>query len=278
MSNNEAKNADAKSDVQDNSNDKKSFFNKKENNGNVRTTKFEGRCKDLKNHVYDYGESKNADQFVTTTKEIKTYVGQTFKNAGDITAAITMLRMPTRKEPEDPEDPDNRVTLKKWERDYDEYRKWKLVLDENVKTLYNLVWGQCSEAMQQKVESIPSFDTMAAENDGITLLLAIKNTSYDYQSQIYRIEAVNNALYKLMVFRQGQHMNANQYFEQFTNLLSVYIHCGGSPLPDPGCSEDQKAQVREMSWANHFILHADRNRFGGLITDLQNQSVFKRSE
>ena len=37
----------------------------------TRSTKFEGRCEDLKGHIYDYGESKNADQFIQTTKEIK---------------------------------------------------------------------------------------------------------------------------------------------------------------------------------------------------------------
>jgi hypothetical protein len=134
--------------------------------------------------------------------------------------------MPTRKEPNDPTDPTDGVALRKWEHDYDEYRKSKLMLDENVKILYNLVWGQCSESMQQKIEAISTFETMEANNDGILLLIAIKDTSYDYQLQIYHIEAVNNALYKLMVFRQSQHMTPNQYFEQFSNLLSVYIHCG----------------------------------------------------
>jgi hypothetical protein len=71
MSNNENKNADVKSDGQDNSSDKKLFFNKKQHNtGANRRTRFEGRCEDLKSHVNDYGESKNADQYVTTTKEI----------------------------------------------------------------------------------------------------------------------------------------------------------------------------------------------------------------
>jgi Zinc knuckle len=285
MSSNESTAAEVKPGGQDNS-EKKRFFKKQGNTGVNRTSKFEGRCEELKSHVYDYGDSKNADQFVTTTKEIKTYVGRTYKNAGDITNAITMLSLPTRTEPDDPTDPNDRVALKKWERNYDEYRKWKISLDENVKTLYNLVWGQCSESMQQKIESLPNFEDMETKNDGIALLVAIKNTSYDFQSQMYRLESINNALYKLLVLRQGQHHSPTQYFDQFTNCLAVYVYCGGSTLPDPGCmefvaaqqgwdmkklTEPQKAIAREMSWANLFILHADRNRYGSLITDLQNQ-------
>jgi hypothetical protein len=40
-----------------------------------RHAKFEGRCLDLKCHVYDFGEHKSADLFITTTKEIANHVG-----------------------------------------------------------------------------------------------------------------------------------------------------------------------------------------------------------
>ena len=74
-----------------------------------RSTKFEGRCDDLKGHIYDYGDSKNADQFIQTTKEIKNYVGRTYKCGGDITAAITAFAVTTLVEPDEPDDPDNRI-------------------------------------------------------------------------------------------------------------------------------------------------------------------------
>jgi hypothetical protein len=279
----EVKNEDSNPGADEKRDDKRRFNTPKKQPH--RGAKFEGRCEDLKGHVYDYGDSRNADQFVLTTKEIKNYVGRTYKNGGDITSAITLLALPTKVEPADPDDPDDRVALKKWEREYDAFCKWKKVLDDNVKTLYNLVWGQCSESMQQKIESLPTFETMEANNDGIALLVAIKNTSYDYQSQKYRIESINDALYKLMTLRQGPHNTPNQYFEQFTNQMAVYVHCGGSIEPDPGCLEyvanakgwdlttitaEQKAIAREMGWTNLFILHADRGRYSSLITGLQN--------
>ena len=81
------------------------------------STKFEGRCEDLKGHIYDYRESKNADQFIQTTKEIKNYVGCTYKCGGDITAAINALAVTALAEPDKPDDPDNRIEMKKWERE-----------------------------------------------------------------------------------------------------------------------------------------------------------------
>ena len=267
---------------------KKQGFRKNQQNV-TRSNKFEGRCEDLKGHVYDYGESKNADQFVQTTKEIKNYVGRIYKNPGDITTAITAMAITAVVEPAEPDDPDNKIEMKKWENEYNEYRKSKKTLEDNVKSLFNLVWGQCTDSMQQKIESLDNYTVMEAENNGIALLLAIKNTSYNYQSQKYRIEAINEALYRLMTLRQNQ-STPQQYHEQFTNMLAVYVHCGGSTEPDPGSMEyvaginnwvapytaEQKASVREMGWANWFVLHADRNRYGSLITDLQNNFLTNR--
>ena len=93
-----------------------------------------------------------------------------------------------------------------------------------------------------------------------------------------------DAHYCVMTLRQNN-MTTQQYYEQFTNALSVYIHCGGSIKPDPGVlsyviakegwnagaiTTAQKAIAREMMWSNWFILHADRNRFRDLIVGLQN--------
>ena len=248
------------------------------------TTKFDGRCLDLKGFIYDHGEHKHADQFITTTKEIQNYVGRTFKNAGVITAAIGNLALPVMIEPEEPDDQDDRVEMKKWKRSYDRYYKGKQDLAEHVMTLYNLVWGQCSDAMQQKIESMVTYQAIYQANDGIALLLAIKNTTYDHQSQKYRVESIMDAHYRLVTLRQNT-LTTQQYYEQFNNALSVYVHCGGSTESDPGVLEyaaseggwaanaataNQKAAAREMMWANWFILHSDRSRFGDLIVGLQN--------
>ena len=255
---------------------------KQMNTNMTRSTKFEGRCEDVKGHIYDYGESKNADQFIQTTKEIKNYVGRTYKYGGDITAAITALEVSTLKEPPEPKDTTAVIAMKKWEKEYDAYLKSKKYLDDNVKTLYNLVWGQCTDTMQQKIEGLDTYEEMEASQDGIGLLIAIKDTSYNYQSQKYRIESVNEALYRLMTLRQNN-LSPQQYHEQFTNMLAVYLHCGGTTEPHKGCldyvadkknwgaiTDAQRASVFEMQWANWFILHADRHRYGSLITSLQN--------
>jgi hypothetical protein len=45
--------------------------------------KFEGKCADLKGHIYDCSDVRQSDQFTKTTKEVAEYVGRTYKYDGD---------------------------------------------------------------------------------------------------------------------------------------------------------------------------------------------------
>jgi len=68
-----------------------------------RTSKFEGRCEDLKGHVYDYANPRQAaDQYTKTTHEICEYVGRTYKYGADTKTALENLTVPVLAEPEDP--------------------------------------------------------------------------------------------------------------------------------------------------------------------------------
>jgi hypothetical protein len=111
MSGTEVKTESGKSIGQEANDKKKNFFGKKNNQGGK--PKFEGRIDELKGHIYEYGENRSADQFVTTTKEITTYIGSTMKHSNDITIAITLLQVPHREEPDEPVDEDSRIQMKR---------------------------------------------------------------------------------------------------------------------------------------------------------------------
>jgi hypothetical protein len=68
--------------------------------------------------------------------------------------AVEQLARPTLEAPRDP--PDNATELNSAyrEKKVDEFVKRETYLDENLKTIYSLVWGQCTDIMRQKVESL----------------------------------------------------------------------------------------------------------------------------
>jgi len=122
-----------------------------------RHTKFEGKCDDIKGHIYDCSDARQSDLFVKTTKEVAEYVGRTYKYGGDIWLAVENLELSIINKPSDPPAGATRTQECIWEKQVDEYVKRSNYLNENIKTLYSLVWAQCTDVMQQKVEALPDF-------------------------------------------------------------------------------------------------------------------------
>jgi len=47
-----------------------------------------------------------------------------------------------------------------WEKKVDECMKKELILEENMKTLYSINWGQCTELMRQRIQALPEYKKM----------------------------------------------------------------------------------------------------------------------
>jgi hypothetical protein len=85
----------------------------------IKQPKFEGKCEDLKGHIYDCSDARQSD--TKTTKEIAECVGRTFKEGSDARLAIKNLSIPILVLPADPTDDTSKKTLNRiWEKEVDE--------------------------------------------------------------------------------------------------------------------------------------------------------------
>jgi Zinc knuckle len=202
----------------------------------VKTTKFEGRCNELAGHVYDYARVRQAaDQYTKTTREICEYVGRTYKHGADTKIALEMLAMPTFCEPENPLADATQTRVRIWEKEVNEYVKRGILLSENLKTAYSLIYGQCSEAMRAKLESRPNHQAMEASADAIALLENIRTVMFQFQAQCYATLALHEAKRRFYTpFTQDKHSTVQQYYETFKNNVDVIEYCGGTIGDDPG--------------------------------------------
>jgi hypothetical protein len=92
--------------------------------------------------------------------------------------------MPTLKVPMDPAAGATKTEELIWKNKVKEYvRRETYYLEENIKGLFSLVWGQCKDIMHQKVEALHAFEKLSAKNDGIELLKMIKNTAFLFETQ-----------------------------------------------------------------------------------------------
>jgi len=75
------------------------------------------------------------------------------------------------------------VAKRIWEKKVDECMKKELVLEENMKTLHSVIWGQCTELMRQRIQALPEHKNMNSNADSLALLKAISNQAFNYKSQ-----------------------------------------------------------------------------------------------
>jgi hypothetical protein len=95
--------------------------------------------------------------------------------------------------PNDPHTEATRTQVRIWEKKVYDYVTRCTVLEQNIKSTHFLIWGQCSDLMQQKVEASEGFDCITKRCDAIELLKIIKDIAYNLQTQKYTPHALHEA-------------------------------------------------------------------------------------
>jgi Zinc knuckle len=261
-----------------------------------RAPKFEGKCPELKGHIYDATDARQSDQFIKTTREISEYVGRTYKYGGDIRLAVENLTVPIVTRPADYEDGATRTDIRIWEKQVDQYVHHVAGIEAHVKTLFSLVWGQCSDVVRQKVESNETYAEVSRTGNGIGLLIILKGISFHFQSQKYSCHSIHEALKRFYNCSQGRFATTQAYMEHFQNVMDVVTQSGGSITGHTGIEDsiikerkttrenisaadlaDVVADAEARSKAIAFLLGCDRARYGKLIEDLENDFLQGRN-
>jgi hypothetical protein len=155
-----------------------------------------------------------------------------------------------------------------------------------MKSAYTLIWGQYTDKMWQRVEATSNFDAMGKNGNVITLFKTIKSITYNFRSQNYLPQAIQDSMRHLYQIYQTCRMTMSEYFEQFMNLVNVKGHIGGTLEMEEGkITHAAKANNKEISdltnielkiskdqyLASLFIFGTDRSRYGRLFYKLQNE-------
>jgi hypothetical protein len=92
---------------------------------------------------------------------------------------------------------------------------------------YAIVWGQCSDALREKVKAHKEYKSAHDAGNVIELLKVIKTEMFTFQTQKYGPQALHEAKRRFYMMRQDKHTSVQQYYESFTNTVEVIEHCGG---------------------------------------------------
>ncbi len=146
--------------------------------------------------------------------------------------------------------------------------KDKRILKENLVSLIDIIWGQCSPMMHAKLKAEFTTKGKSIDDKDVTLLLkAIKGVSHRFHSTINPYEAVDEGRRKWYALHQGP--NDSHAIEHYGGDIA-----NDTVLINYETSEFKKTlhlvALTDKLLAVAFLRRADRARYGDFLRDLRN--------
>jgi hypothetical protein len=203
----------------------------------IKHIKFEGASTDLKGHVFDImpTKTKQINEYSSTLDQIKIYIGTNMDPL--VLESIEDLAAKTLTEPMPTEQEDGSVTpinMKKWEKRFQRYLSREELCDTALKKVFAIVWGQCSDAMQTRIQEDKSYSAVHKTKDGIGLIKIIKSISFNYRAHQEPIVALDAVKYELYKHIQDKHQMVQEYYDTFKNMGNVNAELGAEVGCDLG--------------------------------------------
>ena len=146
----------------------------------------------------------------------------------DFTAAVDSLDLADPDEPPAP-DPGNQVAFEQWKYVYKEYMS-KMQEYTNFRSgLYNLVMGQCTEALKECLKSHEDF--IGANQNGIALLVLIRSLLHTFEERRKLADGLSDVKMAFYKLRQGKYMKLERYHKMFLAQVEVLDEVGVT-IPD----------------------------------------------
>eukprot|EP00804_Cyclotella_cryptica_P009344 CCRYP_009005-RD/>CCRYP_009005-RD protein AED:0.36 eAED:0.36 QI:20/0.12/0.11/1/0/0/9/0/1019 len=212
--------------------------------------------------------------------------------------AVENLEVPNLHEPEDPAAGASPVELKKWEADYDEYRKNKKAWEDAKPRLYQLILAHCHPDMEQKVQASERFETINQEQDPVGLLQLIRSIAHKHEDVKGGTMSIVEHDMGLYTCYQRPYWTNIEYYNLFKAARDVVnVHGGqagfnkglyekalGVLKSEAGLGENDDAsdEMRQQALKDScneylgclFIRNADDARYKGLKYTLDNANLF----
>ena len=248
--------------------------------------KFKGDTSAMNGHVFQvFAECDDKRQFAKTIEALGAYIAKELKYPDDLVTLTRDLENPTIEEPtEPPEDETSRVRIAMFEKECQLCVTRQHELNGNLRAIFAVIWGQCSEAMKAKLQGLDEFKERERRNDCAWLLKEIKGIRHRFEEKRYYPLSLRDALANFYSYRQGPGESLSDYLQHFRYNVDVLEHYGGQVGADPGLltmvEEEDDELTGELEFARaakdrllaiQFLHNADGKRFGGLLVDLENQ-------
>ena len=173
------------------------------------------------------------------------------------------------------------------------YAQEKKNMQSTLRSIYNVVWGQCSTIMKSKLESKTNLKTSKQNKDVAELLKEIKAIMHQFESHTSIYEALDEAKRNFYLYYQSPLTSNVQHVKNLQDMVDIIKYHGGSitedralfehekkleanlPTTEKSSNETLKQRARDKMLGVTLIRRADRGRYSKLMTDLKDQYTLK---
>ena len=266
---------------------------------------FKGDTIKLNGNVFQvHSERKNESQFMDSIEALRVYSSVAYKSDIEaLTVLFTKLEVPTVVIPADPtvariKMEDGTIierTSKFEEMEYAEHvKQWirdNKSLKATIRSLYNIVWGQFSKIMKNKLSLAKTFINFEAEGNVTELLKEIRRVGLQIETNTSVYDAMDEAKSLYCNYRQEHDESNTKRLRNFRSVVEAIEHLGGAMFVDKSLidyekeldnknpsiinrnDDELKVYVREKLMAVAFLKRAKYD-YKKLMTTIRDQHTF----
>jgi hypothetical protein len=167
-----------------------------------------GRLDGLQGYIYDIIASKGGVAYTRTTEELAQQAGEKYASVGSyVRTAILTLNVPAPTKPTAPPEvlvgvvlSVDKVKKEIFKEKIRMYVKTEAAIETAMKSLYDLIWGQCSESLRSRLGGDNDFATYSATADSLALLKAIRSEMTGFWNKQYLTHALHHVMKDFTTF------------------------------------------------------------------------------
>jgi hypothetical protein len=263
------------------------------------TGAFKGANPQLEGYTYTHTpDYQTVDQYERTTERIIDFVCSSCKQAHLVKQSLKLRKKVEEAEPalgkSEQDDNGKAIPSEQDKLKYNiQFKSWETRKEELKTALsnaYNIILGQCNQAMKSKLKEQANWATVDAECDAVALLVMLQAIAHNAETQKNPILSLQLAEKNLMNAYQKDHLSLDGWLLKFEARCSVVTSMGGQlyrastlalvceelKLGDFNKLDEAKQKeiiaTAEERWKSVlFINNSNNTRFDQLKKQLQNE-------
>ena len=156
---------------------------------------------------------------------LMTHVGSDFRNGNDIASLIRDLKDPEAELVAEyaPKKPDKSASgdgydpfvIEEWKMEHKMFLDRKMIMKGNIKKLYALVWGQCTQALRSELTGFDEYEINEKKANSLWLLEKIKVVSAGVDATANVVVTYHQQYMSLSYLRQSMTESMEEYLKRF---------------------------------------------------------------